>query len=130
MNCLVLQTSEGKHLGFILCHFNDGAKMGDCVFSIIPTDPSLFDDETTHLLFTRKNIGESTIQIDADPPRILRVRSPGLPVMVISLDENGLGEWGKRRLRVSKGEVRCDSKAHQEAVVEVLVGDGGRITVE
>ncbi len=95
MNCLVLQTSEGKHLGFILCHFNDGAKMGDCVFSIIPTDPSLFDDETTHLLFTRKNIGESTIQIDADPPRILRVRSPGLPVMVISLDENGLGEWGE-----------------------------------
>lgn len=95
MNCIVLQTSEGKHLGFLLCHFDDGATIGDCVFSVIPTDPSLFDDEATQLLFARKDLGESKIEIDADPPRLIRIQSHGLPVMVISLDGNGAGKWGE-----------------------------------
>ena len=61
MGCIVLQTNEGKHFGFILCYFDDGAKVGDCVFSIIPTDPSLFPNATVQSLFARKELGDQAV---------------------------------------------------------------------
>lgn len=95
MKCIVLQTGEGKHLGFILFHFDKDSTVGDCVFSIVPTYSSLFDADAAKPLFARRDIGESRFEVDADPPRLIRVHSRGLPVLVIALDENGVGTWGE-----------------------------------
>jgi hypothetical protein len=95
MKCIVLQTGEGKHLGFILFHFDKDATVGDCVFSIVPTDASLFQAEAIQPLFARRDLGESRFEVDADPPRLIRVQSRGLPDLLITLDENGVGRWGQ-----------------------------------
>ncbi|MGO8752093.1 MAG: hypothetical protein ACLQNE_39650 [Thermoguttaceae bacterium] len=56
------------------------------------------------------------------PPRLIRVLSQGLPVLVITLDEHGFGRWGEEMAGVVQ--------EHGEALIRKRVKLNGRIRNE
>lgn len=95
MNCVVLQTADGAHLGFMLCNPDLGQPSGDCVFVAVPNQPELFDTPAAELLFQRRDVGESSWQATCRKPISLIVRTPGVPTeLFIEFDHEGTGQWG------------------------------------
>ena len=93
MKAIVLQNKSGDHLGFVLCAIPEGQLRGDCVFSIIPKKPELFDDPSVQELLARKDLGESQIQLSTDLLSVT-IQSSEMDDMFIELDESGAGHWG------------------------------------
>ncbi len=82
MDHIFLKTAEGRHLGFIgpgsfLMHFDDDKTFGDCEFALVPADPYLLADEAVQRLFDGRGLGESKIEIDADPTKVDSRPVPG-----------------------------------------------------
>ena len=92
LKAIVLQNMSGDHLGLILCAIPEGQLRGDCVFSIIPKKPELFDNPEVQELFARRDLGESQIQLAADFLSIT-IQSPNMDDMFIEVDESGAGYW-------------------------------------
>ncbi len=90
--CIVLQTPASDHLGFLLLVPGD-LTHGDCIFSIIPKNPAVFDHPSAQQLFPRRDVGESRYTLDCQSGFQLRIVSAGLPDLIIELDENGKGIW-------------------------------------
>jgi hypothetical protein len=91
--CVVLQTAEGEHLGFILLAVPDGASAGDCVFMIVPRNPALLNTPQSQALHARKALGESRVQIIPSPSQTIRIQSTGLPDLIVELTPSGAGTW-------------------------------------
>jgi hypothetical protein len=95
MNCVVLQTEDCAHLGFMLCNPDLGQPSGDCVFIAVPSQPELFDTPAAKLLFQRREVGESAWQVTCREPISVIVRTPGVPAeLFIEFDQQGTGQWG------------------------------------
>ena len=92
-NCVVLQTSDGDHLGFMLIAIADGASTGECVFMVLPQKPALFDAPVTRALYARKRVGESKLEMTGGETLQFRVKSPNLPDLMVELDGAGAGTW-------------------------------------
>src|SRR4051812_31797235 len=90
--CVVLQTVDGDHLGFMLIAIADGESSGECVFMVVPRKPSLFDPVAQALL-ARKAVGESKLDLSRGASLIIRVSSPDLPDLTVELDGAGTGTW-------------------------------------
>jgi hypothetical protein len=95
MKCVVLQNSDGGHLGFMLCSPDLGQPAGDCVFVAVPGQAELFDTPAAKLLLLRREAGESSWQVVGREPLSAVVRTPGLPAeLFIDLGGSGHGQWG------------------------------------
>jgi hypothetical protein len=94
--CVVLQTPDGGHLGFVLLAVADGATRGECVFMVLPADTAIRDTPLVRSLFARKELGESRVEVTVGPPLIVHVTSAGLPDLVIELGADGIGGWRER----------------------------------
>jgi len=95
MKCVVLQDSDGSHLGFMLCSPDLGHSSGDCVFMAVPTLPESFDSPAADLLFQRRDAGESAWEVIGREPLSVVVRSPGLATeLFVELGGSEGGRWG------------------------------------
>lgn len=90
---IVLQTSEGEHLGFVLLALAEDAAQGECIFIVIPAKTNLWSSPLVQSLFARKDRGESRVQVTSAAPVSLRIASVDLPDLVIELSEQGTGTW-------------------------------------
>ena len=91
--CVVLQTVDGDHLGFMLIAVADGASSGECVLVVVPRKPALFDTPVARALFARKAVGESKLDASRGESLLLRVSSPNLPDLTVELNSAGTGTW-------------------------------------
>jgi hypothetical protein len=91
--CIVLRTSDGDDLGFMLTAVADGASTGECVFMVLPRNPALFDSPVALALFARKDVGESKVELVQGASLTIRVTSPGLPDLHVELNDAGAGSW-------------------------------------
>ena len=91
--CVVLQTQEGEHLGFVLLAVKEDATRGRCIFMVLPPNTALWTTPAVQSLFTRKDLGESEVYVTTGTPMCMHVRSRGVPDLVIELDEDGRGTW-------------------------------------
>jgi hypothetical protein len=57
-HAIVLQTDQKEHVGFVLIHPSLGASNGDCVFTVVPQKPELFEAEAVKTLYALKELGE------------------------------------------------------------------------
>lgn len=95
MKCVVLQNSEGAHLGFMLCSPDLGQPSGDCVFMPVPGQAELFDTPAAELLFRRREAGESSWQVIGREPLSVMVRTPGTTAeLFVEFIGSGPGHWG------------------------------------
>lgn len=101
--CVVLETSEGEHLGFLLLALAMGATRGECVFVILPTNARLSDLPIVRSLFARKDLGESKVEVIPGPPTRLHITSGDLPRMVVELGGQGVGTWRELSPGTSSG---------------------------
>ncbi len=88
---IVLRTSEGDDLGFMLTAVADGASTGECIFMVLPRNPALFDSPIALALFARKDVGESRVELVPGALLTIRVISPGLPDLQVELNAAGAG---------------------------------------
>jgi hypothetical protein len=91
--CVVLRTSDGDDLGFMLTAVADGASGGECVFMVLPRNPALFDSPVARALFARKDVGESKVELTRGELLTIRVISPDLPDLLVDLNDSGSGSW-------------------------------------
>ena len=91
--CVVLQTTEGEHLGFVLLAIGDEARQGECVFMVLPANTSVWSTPLVQSLFARKDLGESSVEVTSGPLLSIHIKSTGLPDFLIELDAEGKGEW-------------------------------------
>ena len=101
--CVVLQTSEGEHLGFVLLSISDGATQGECVFMVLPPNTAVWSTPLVQSLFARKDLGESGVQVTSGPPLSMHIKSAGLPDFLIELDAEGKGEWRELAPGIHRG---------------------------
>ncbi len=95
MSCIVLQDSEGAHLGFILCSPDLKAESGDCLFMAFPGQPFSFATPESAALARRREVGESAWQVNRRDPLTVVVHTPGLPdEMFIEFEHSDSGRWG------------------------------------
>jgi hypothetical protein len=95
MKCIVLQDTDGAHLGFMLCSHDLSEESGDCVFMPFPGQANLFDSPGANLISQRRDAGESNWQVSERDPFSVVVRTPGLePDMFIEFSGSGPGHWG------------------------------------
>src|SRR4051812_23114460 len=91
--CIVLRTSDGDDLGFMLTSVVDGASAGECVFMLLPRNTALFGSPITRVLLAHKQVGESRVEVTRGELLSIRVMSPKLPDLVVELDDGGAGSW-------------------------------------
>jgi hypothetical protein len=90
---IVLQASNGEHLGFILLAVADDADRGECVFMILPPNTALFASPDVEPLFARKSLGESKVHVASFFPLHLTIASTGLPKLILEFSASGAGTW-------------------------------------
>jgi hypothetical protein len=91
MNSFSLQTPDGRPIGYV--HRGIGTSV--CSLLIHPFDSTLLSDPIVQSLFARKAVGESKIQVTAGPHTLVHVETHGLPALVITLNVDGVGQWGE-----------------------------------
>ena len=92
-SCIVLRNEAGDDVGFVLLAVPDGTSEGQCVFMVRPRKPALFDSPLVQSLLDRKELGESEVKVSSGTVTDIRVRSRGLPDLVIELANDGSGSW-------------------------------------
>ena len=100
---IVLQTSDGEHVGFVLLAIPDGSSSGECVFMITPQNPALFDAPGIQPLFQRKALGESKVDVASSNPLRLIVQSTNHPHLIIEFTDATTGTWREESPGTSSG---------------------------
>jgi hypothetical protein len=91
--CVVLQTIDGEHLGFMLIAIADEASSGECVFIVVPRKPALHESTVARALVARKEVGESHVAVSRGESLTIHVSSPNLPDLMVKFGGAGTGSW-------------------------------------
>jgi len=93
MRCVVLQYSDGAHLGFMLLSADLTEPSGTCVFMAMPGQAAQLDSAEAEELMWRREAGESVWNAAGHEPRCLVVRTPGLATDLF-IELGSPGRWG------------------------------------
>jgi hypothetical protein len=94
INCIVLQTNSGEHLGFVISYLDGESPTGDCVFQVFPAESHLWESPIVDDLWHRKELGESRIGIRSREPYEVIISSSGLPDLFATWRDGVKGTWG------------------------------------